>query len=48
MCTQSRNQYWVAHHTLHEGKEPEVEVGRGTTKLDLVAKIRVLEWWTGS
>lgn len=35
MCTQSRNQYWVAHHTLHEGKEPQVEVGRGTTKLDL-------------
>lgn len=35
MCTQSRNQDWVAHHILCEGKEPEVEVGRGTTKLDV-------------
>lgn len=35
MCTQSRKHYWVAHHILRAGKEPGVEVGRGTTKLDL-------------
>lgn len=33
--TQSRNQYWVAHRILREGREPRVEVGGGTAKLDV-------------
>lgn len=36
MCGRlSRNQHWMHHHILREGREPGMEVGKGTTKLDL-------------